>query len=306
MTSQLTNPSQRTLSTLPAETVWLANFTSPQTRKSYKNAVGQFLAFASIENSEQLAQVTTAHLIAWREQLQQDGASPRTINMKISALSSLYKYLCQQQITKINPAESVKRLRINQNKVETPVLTTHQVRRLLDSTEGDTLKQLRDRAILYTLFYTGCRISELANLKVKDLFEDNGYFVLDFTVKGGKKNRVAIHQELQITFRRYLALSGHEQEKDYPLFLAVKPRTGKALSSRLIDYIFHEYRKKAGLPSTFTPHSARATLITNALENKCPIEAVQQSVGHANITTTQAYDKRATHYRDSASFKVDY
>lgn len=307
MQNQLTQQKTADLATLPPETVWLANFISPQTKKTYKNAVKQFLSFAGIEDSEQLHTVTSAHLIAWREQLSNTGASPRTINNKISALSSLYKFLCQEQITKINPADSVKRLRVNQNKVETPVLTPQQVRTLLDCTHGETLKDIRDRAILHTLFYTGCRVAEVTTLQVKNLLEDNGYLVIDFTVKGGKKNRIAIHQELQITLRNYLTKQGHEQDRQSPLFLPVKPEgSRKKLSSRQINNIFHATRKKAGLPPTLSPHSARATLITNALENNCPIEAVQKSVGHANITTTQAYDKRESHYRESASFKVCY
>lgn len=294
-------------SNLPPEAVWLANFTSPQTRKAYKTSVLQFLAFAGLEHSEQLPSVTPAHLIAWREQLRTDGASPRTINNKISALSSLYKYLCEQQHTATNPAEGVKRLKVNQNTVETPVLTAQQVRLMLDSTRGDTLKAVRDRAILHTLFYAGCRIAEVSSLQVKNFLQDNGYFVLDFTVKGGKNNRVAIHQELQNALYQYLRKSGHGEDAESPLFRPVKPSgIRKPLSLRALDKIFHGYRQKAGLPRTITPHSARATLITNALENNCPIEAVQKSVGHSHITTTQAYDKREQHYRDSASFKVSY
>ncbi|MBF0186648.1 MAG: tyrosine-type recombinase/integrase [Magnetococcales bacterium] len=63
---------------------------------------------------------------------------------------------------------------------------------------------------------------------------------------------------------------------------------------------------KAGLPKGVTLHTARATFITQALEQKCPIEAVQRSVGHAHISTTQMYDKRAMHHRESASFVVRY
>ena len=80
----------------------------------------------------------------------------------------------------------------------------------------------------------------------------------------------------------------------------------KALTSRQVSKLFHRYARAAGLPLGVTPHSARATFITEALDRKCPIEAVQASVGHRHIATTQMYDKRKLHYRESASFAVQY
>jgi site-specific recombinase XerC len=130
---------------------------------------------------------------------------------------------------------------------------------------------------------------------------------LDFIIKGGKRNRLAIHQELQLALRDYLEASGHGGERDSPLFLAVQRRElRKPLTSRQVSKLFHHYAKQAGLPIGVTPHSARATFITEALDRKCPIEAVQASVGHSHIATTKMYDKRKLHYRESASFAVQY
>jgi site-specific recombinase XerC len=126
-------------------------------------------------------------------------------------------------------------------------------------------------------------------------------------VKGGKRNRLAIHQELQLALRAYLDSSGHDSERDSPLFLAVQRRElRRPLTSRQVSKLFHHYAKQAGLPIGVTPHSARATFITEALDRKCPIEAVQASVGHSHIATTKLYDKRKLHYRESASFAVQY
>ncbi len=70
--------------------------------------------------------------------------------------------------------------------------------------------------------------------------------------------------------------------------------------------MFHRHARDAGRPLGVTPHSARATFITEALDRKCPIEAVQASIGHRHIATTKMYDKRTLHYRESASFAVRY
>jgi site-specific recombinase XerD len=295
------------LAALPEEAVWLANFVSPRTKRTYRAAVQSFISFHDLRSSDELRVVGQSHLIAWREHLIQSGASPRTVQNRLAAVSSLFKHLCERQVATRNPVTGVRRPRVNASRVDAAVLAPEQVRRLLIAPAPETLKGARDRAILHVLFYTGCRVSEVTHLKVKDFFEDAGYWVLDFVVKGGQRNRLAIHHELHLALRAYLAQSGHGAERDSPLFLAVqRSELRKALTSRQVSKLFHRYAKEANLPVGVTPHSARATFITEALDRKCPIEAVQASVGHRHIATTKMYDKRKLHYRESASFAVRY
>lgn len=295
------------LAIIPEESVWLANFVSPRTRRTYQAAIQDLIAFHNLQSPEELHAINPSHLIAWREYLIQLGASPRTIRNRLAAVSSLFQHLCERQIVAHNPVAGIKRPKIDASRVEAVALSPEQVRRLLHTPPPDTLKGIRDCAILHVLFYTGCRISEVARLQVKDFFEDAGYWVLDFILKGGRRNRVAIHQELQLALRSYLAASGHGNEQEYPLFLAMRRREQyTALTSRQLNKLFHRHAHIAGLPLNITPHSARATFITEALDRKCPIEAVQASVGHRHITTTKMYDKRKPHYRESASFIVHY
>ena len=295
------------LAAIPEESLWLANFVSPRTRRTYQAAIRDLIAFHDLRSPEDLHAIGPSHLIAWREHLIQSGARPRTVQNRLAAVSSLFQHLCERQIATRNPVAGIKRPKIDASRVEAVALSSEQVRRLLHTPPSNTLKGIRDCAILHVLFYTGCRISEVARLQVKDFFEDAGYWVLDFILKGGRRNRVAIHQELQLALRNYLATSGHGNEQEYPLFLAVRQREQyPALTSRQLNKLFHRHAHAAGLPLNITPHSARATFITEALDRKCPIEAVQASVGHRHITTTKMYDKRKPHYRESASFIVHY
>jgi site-specific recombinase XerD len=298
------------LAAVPQESVWLANFVSKRTRETYRNAIREFLAFLGIKSADELAAVDQAHVIAWREDMARRGAEAKTIHNRISAVSSLFKHLCEHQEAKRNPTTGVKRPRVDSSQVKTPVITPEQVRKVLDSPAHGTLRGLRDRAILHILFYTGCRISEVARLRVRDIREDGGYTVLDFIVKGGKRNRLAIHPELQKMLKEYLDISGHGRMPDYALILTTRKRPGKRLpepmSREQMYNLFMKYAKAAGLPADVTPHTARATFITQALEKNCPIEAVKRSVGHSRISTTQMYDKRTAKHRESASFAVAY
>ena len=295
------------LAQVPAESVWLANFVSPRTRETYLNAVREFISFHQITSPDDLRQIDQAHIIAWRDWLIAGGASPRTVRSRLSAVSSMFKHLCEQQAATRNPTLGVRRPRVDSRQVQSQVLTPAQVRAMLDAPDTSSLKGKRDAAILHILFYCGCRISEVCSLRVRDFHEDAGYWVLDFIVKGGKQNRIAVHLECQLTIQAYLDAAGHGQDKSAPLIQgATRGHLGKGIKRRRLDFIFRRYAMITGLPGGFTPHSARATFITQALEAGCPIEAVQRSVGHARINTTQMYDKRATRHRESASFAVRY
>ena len=291
---------------VPEESLWLANFTSTATKQTYSNAVREFLGFHGMQTLENLRTSSAAHVILWRDQLIKQGASARTVNNRISALSSLFNHLCEQQVINKNPTHGLLRPKVQQSRVETPVITQSEVRKMLDAPGTESFKGLRDTVILYTFFYTGCRRSEICRLKVSDLLMDNGYFVIDFTIKGGKKNRVAVHQELQLVLQEYIDQAEHTTDTKAPLFTAIRLNENKPLSPQAINQLFRKYAKKTGLPDNITPHSARATFITQALENNCPLEAVQTSVCHSDISTTRMYDKRERTYKDSASFAVRF
>ncbi|MBU1342611.1 MAG: tyrosine-type recombinase/integrase [Proteobacteria bacterium] len=295
---------------MPEELLWKANFNSNNSIETYDKAIHSFLSFIGISSPEELREINHGHVIAFKKYLQDQGNSPRTINNRLSAISSLFNHLIDKQVVKINVAQGIRRMRVNSDRVEAKVWAPEEVRKMLDAPDPFNLQGLRDKAILSTLFFTGCRVSEVCTLKVKDFYQEQGFYVLDFWVKGGKRNRLAIHNELQIALREYLRMAGHENEKDSFLFLPVKHAPGtsdknRKLSRKTIDYLFKEYAKLAVLDGV-TPHSARATFITQALENNCPIEAVQKTVGHSQIKTTQMYDKRVAKYRESASFAMRY
>lgn len=295
---------------VPEELLWKANFNSDNSVDTYDRAIRTFLDFLGISSPEELRTITHGHVIAFKKSLQDQGKSARTINNRLSAISSLFNHLIDQQVVKINVAQGVKRMPVNASRVEAKVLAPVEVRNLLNTPDVSKLQGLRDKAILSTLFFTGCRVSEVCSLKVKDFYEEQGFFVLDFWVKGGKRNRMAINQELQIALGQYLTEAGHGPDRASVLFLPVKSGykasdPERKLSRRTIDHLFNKYAKKVGTAGV-TPHSARATFITQALENNCPIEAVQKTVGHAQIKTTQMYDKRTAKYRESASFAVRY
>ena len=267
------------------------------------------MQFSGVQDLDTLKEVNSAVVLAWRNSLIQNKASNRTVNNRMSALSSLFDHLCEKQLVTTNPIKGLKRPKVDQRTVKTPALGVEQVRAILNAPDHTKAIELRDWAILHVLFYTGCREGAIHKLKVSDLYERSGYFVLDLHEKGDNENIVAIHHELQAALRLYLASVDHAAEPNAPMFIGVKDKAArKALATSSIRDVFRKYLKKSGISNTekYSVHSARATFITEALRANCPVENVQRTVTHANVSTTLMYDTRKQEPKDSASFKVNY
>jgi site-specific recombinase XerD len=197
------------LADVPPELEWLGNITNKKTQRAYKIDVAEFMLFSGLHEPTSLRTVARSHVIAWRKHLESRELSHASIRRKLSALSSLFDYLCERNAVAGNPVDGVKRPMANNNEGSTPALGDAQARRLLEAPPPDTLKGVRDRAILATLLYHGIRREELCNLRVRDMQSRQG--VMHFRIKGkGDKTRfVPVHPMAQRLIEEYLALGKH-------------------------------------------------------------------------------------------------
>jgi integrase/recombinase XerD len=235
--SSLTPAQYTELADVPPELEWLANIPNAKTRRAYKRDVEEFSAFTGLRAPAELRTVARAHVIAWRKHLEARSLSPASIRRKLSALSSLFDYLCERNAVAGNPVDGVKRLMANNannnNEGSTPALGDTQVRRLLEAPPLDTLKGVRDRAILATLLYHGIRREELCLLRIRYIQSREGVMHFRIKEKRDKTGYVPVHQAAQRLIEEYLVALGKHggaQDKpglDGPLFRPVKNnRTG--------------------------------------------------------------------------------
>jgi site-specific recombinase XerD len=303
------------LADVPPEIEWFANITNPQTRRAYQNDLKDFMRFARISNPEVFRVVTRAHLIAWRKELEGRGCEGSTIRRKLSAVSSLFEYLCERNAVVHNPVKGVKRPKVtNASEGLTPALSDEQARMLLEAPPANTLKGKRDRAILATLLYHGMRREELCKLRVRDLQQREG--VLHFRVhgKGDKIRYIPVGLKAQRLITEYLDEAKHKEDLDGPLFRPVKNNITKILAKHLHPVsvyrdIVRLYGALVGINADvhgFCVHSLRATAATNALAHNSDIAKVQEWLGHTNIATTRLYDRRRSRPEESPTFKVEY
>lgn len=306
---RLTATEFKQLSDVPAVAEWFANLDNPQTRRAYRSDINDFCSFIGIERPEQFGDVTRAHVLAWRSELEQRALAGATLRRKLAALASLFDYLLERNaLDGGNPVNGVKRPRIETNEGKTPALGDHQAKALLEAPPTDTVKGLRDRAILSVLLYHGLRREEVARLRVDDIQERRGIKHLRVHGKGSKIRYLPMHPAALERVYSYLEMAGHHLKEGPPLFLPLRGRlTGAGLSADGIYLIVGGYAKAAGIHiEGLGVHGLRATAATNALENQADIAKVQQWLGHANISTTRLYDRRQSRPEDSPSYKVRY
>jgi site-specific recombinase XerD len=263
------------------------------TRIAYYHAIGQFLDWcqrAGFRGLEDIEPITVAAYV------EQHPGSPATIKQHMSAIRMLFSWLTEKGILAMNPAREVKTEKFSRTEGKTPAFDTDQVQKVLDKIDTNNEVGLRDRALLGTLAYTFARIGAVVNLKVEAYFQTGKRSMIRFREKGGKETEIPVHHKLEELLDQYLEKSGLRNRPTAPLFPIALGRTRK-LGNRPATRIdaarmLKRRLKDARLSDAFSPHSFRATGITNYLENGGTLEVAQRIAGHADSRTTKLYDRR--------------
>jgi site-specific recombinase XerD len=300
------------LAAIPEEEVWLASRKSARTRRAYRTDVAHFMQAFNITSAEELRKVDHRAVMAWERLMREEqGKEATTVRRRLSALSSLFTHLVKFGVVEKNPVREVERPVVNRREGMTPAFSQKQARKMLDMPPEDTVRGLRDRAILSVGFQVGLRRAEIARLKVGDFHLNRGYDSLKVVRKGGKKGSLAIHPQTAQRIRDYIVKAGNEGESDAPLFLPVRGNQRSTDERRHlhpdeINRLVRKYAKRIGLDRGYSAHSMRATFITTALDNGASLEDVQRAAGHADPATTKLYDRRGYNPEKSASFFANY
>jgi len=212
--------------------------------------------------------------------------SESSINRVISSVKSFYKYCIRYDILEINPFAHVRSIS-NTRKIP-DVLSFAEIGKMIELT-NNTFSGIRDRVILELLYSTGCRVSELTGLKVKDLDLKKRMGIVQG--KGGKERWVFLTRGTAEELVSYLPVRKKYKLKsgsydDGCLLLNIK---GGSLSVRGVRYIINKYIQAIGVAKHVSPHTFRHTFATHMLNNGAGIRVVQEMLGHSSIATTQVY-----------------
>lgn len=296
------------------------NFTSKNTRNSYRRDLQQFLNF--IENYfpeiKKFDEIGVDQILNYRNSLMHkggqkgDGASNKTIARKLAAISSLFKHMIDKNQVKTNPLLSIKRPRPDARH-PTQVLSAKDVKNILDLAYQNKSSGPLHYFLLVAFFTTGLRKSELLYRKFGDIKKVDNFFILEFEGKGSKPSQKRLHPlfiQAYENYQEWMFKNSREIGQEDWLFQPSKnpsnpKNVNKPLNPKTINEILSSYARKLGIEKV-TPHSARATFITRLLEQGVDLYDVSQEVQHSSIATTQIYDKRRRRLADSPLNKLKY
>ena len=270
---------------------------SLKTVENYDRYLNRFFSYAKISNAGEITEDAIRNYRLWlNRQPTTNNKQPTTGTLKkntqnyyLIALRAFLKYLSAREIPSLS-AEKIELAKVSERSLD--LISSEELERLLSAPEGNSIKPLRDKAILELLFSTGLRVSELCSLsRDVDLKKD------EFSVRGkGDKIRVVFFSEnAKDAVKKYLE---KRTDMDDALFINIgrvnKEKESIRLTPRSVERIVKHYAIKAGISRTVTPHIIRHSFATDLLENGADLRSVQALLGHANINTTQIY----THVTD--------
>jgi integrase/recombinase XerC len=273
---------------------WLASIAalqgaSEKTVEAYQRDVAGFIGFLSNHfggdlGETKLGQIKITDMRAWMAFERRRGVGPRSLARELSAVKSFFRWLGESEGIEVTAPLATRAPKFKPQ-LPRPV-ARDQAKALINTAELQTTDGwtgARDAAVITLLYGCGLRISEALNLdrKAAPLAD-----TLRIRGKGDKDRIVPVLPAARRAVNEYLELCPFPLEDDHPLFIGVR---GKRLNARHIQKVMEQTRMQLGLPATATPHAMRHSFATHLLEAGGDLRAIQELLGHASLSTTQAY-----------------
>lgn len=213
------------------------------------------------------------------------GLASNSVARRLAAVKAFYRFLVKERILKVDPSSLIDSPKLWKKIPQT--LSANEVDVLLSQPDIRHKQGIRDRAILETLYATGMRVSEAANLKRDNVNLDVGF--LRCIGKGNKERIIPLGKKAINSIEKYLKASQTQQLKNKESDFLFLNRFGKNLSRQSLWKIIKRYAREARIKKPIRPHILRHSFATHLLERGADLRSVQEMLGHANISTTQIY-----------------
>lgn len=257
---------------------------SKHTATAYQKDIQDFALFAKENRMLAIKDVGYDEIRNWIISLTNSGVSSRTINRKISALNSFYKFLLKTAVCSVNPLERHKALKVTK-KIQLP-FSSEELALVLDAdVPKDDFVAVRDITLIKLLYSTGIRRAELINLKLSDIdFYNEQLKVLG---KRNKERIIPLLPEMLTQLKTYLILRAKNTDnRDFNLFIT---KTGKKVYPSLVYRIINTYFSRVSTKVKKSPHMLRHTFATQLLNEGANLNGIKELLGHASLASTQVY-----------------
>lgn len=254
---------------------------------SYERDLKSYISYLNtVEKIHLLNDVQRVHIVHFLGFLKEQGKSSKTLARHIASLRAFHQFLLRDKVTDHDPSVHIETPKMERSLPK--VLNLQEVETLLDSPKQNDHYGIRDKAMLEILYATGIRVSELIGLDLGDVHLTMGF--VRCIGKGNKERIIPIGKTAANALKHYL-------EKGRPFFVNKKQREealflnhhGMRLTRQGFWKILKRLAAEAGIQKELTPHTLRHSFATHLLENGADLRAVQEMLGHADISTTQIY-----------------
>lgn len=254
---------------------------------AYERDLKSYLHYlVNVETIRSLNDVQRIHIVQFLGFLKEQGKSSKTIARHIASIRAFHQFLLREKTTDQDPSNLIDPPKLERTVPK--VLSVKEVELLLDAPELDDHFGKRDKAMLELLYATGIRVSELIALDIDHVHLTMGF--VRCTGTGNKERIIPIGRTATMAIMQYI-------EEARPFFAAKKHpddalflnHHGKRLTRQGFWKILKRLAKEAGIDKEMTPHTLRHSFATHLLENGADLKAVQEMLGHADISTTQIY-----------------
>lgn len=255
------------------------------TIQAYKTDVARFIDWYKVEGPNQINEIELSLFSRYIEYLRSTNLNPTSIARHLISIKMFFRYLVLEGVIIESKAELINSPRLAE-KLPT-VLSPDRVDQLLEAPNHEDSYPLRDKAILAVLYATGCRVSELTGIKLRDVYLEEAY--CRCLGKGNKERLVNLNPRAIAAIQKYLRFErGDMTRRDDSGFLFVS-RAGKKLTRDVVFTMIKKNARRIGASDKISPHTLRHSFATHMLARGAEIRALQELLGHANIRTTQIY-----------------
>lgn len=260
---------------------------SANTLVSYERDLKGYLQYLTeVEQLDSLRKVERLHILNHLRHLKDAAKTSRTVARHISSIRSFHQFLIRERVVDNDPTVHLEMPQMDKKLPNT--LSIEEVDALIQAPVANKPNGIRDRAMLELLYASGMRISECINLDIEDVNLTMG-FVRCFG-KGGKERIIPLGKSAMDACRHYLENSRMELKKsDVRTDALFINQRGKRLTRQGFWKLLKQHAQKSGIQKELTPHTLRHSFATHLIENGADLRAVQEMLGHADISTTQIY-----------------
>ena len=258
--------------------------TSNNTEMSYKRDLLKVCHFMQERGITSAAAVKEQDLKAYIHALEEQKLAAATVSRNIASIKAFFLYLFSEGKIQNDAALCLKAPKIEKKMPE--ILTMGEVSALLEQANGDSPKEIRDKAMLELLYATGIRVTELISLKVSDVNLPMHFIMCR---DPHKERMIPFGTQAHDALERYLGGVRAEMVEDKSSEILFANCSGKPMSRQGFWKLIKFYAKKAGITADITPHTLRHSFAAHLVENGADLKSVQEMLGHSDISTTQVY-----------------